>query len=177
MFLLTTIRPLFLAALFATSCLATDISVELLSFAPCSRLTIEPQPGSTLHIVAGRRQVKLMPHQTAGLRAEGVEVDLFAQRAGSTATLVTVEGAMILRDGVRRRRYNGRLSVAALGGKLSPVLSVSLDEAVSMSLPPNASQQSAPDARARIEATPPQHGRAHFCDMAHCGLNFESRHP
>ena len=124
------------------------IVVGILSFGRPERLALEAAPGNTVVIGIPGHTLRLHAGSSAGLRAHGAEVDLFAHRQLRSGPYVTAEGEFVLRGERKRRRYSGRLRVYAEAGRL--VL------------------------RLHVEGTPGE-ARSHtgydVCDLPHCGLN------
>jgi hypothetical protein len=180
------LRITLLALLFAAGCPASDWLIGILDFNSPKRLTLEAEPGARLRLIAGTRRIDLNHGSTIGLLAAGSDIDVFAQRTGSTSRNVQITGtnggpaAFSIRDGLKRRRYMGTLDVAAMGGTLFLKCRVPDEVVVAIALATLAPKDGEPELRAlaatvreRLASSRGRHHGFDFCDRAHCGFQSD----
>jgi hypothetical protein len=152
--------PFTIVILLTAQSAAAEWTIGITHFGRAQRLTIEPDPGTSVRIRAGTREIILNHDEKAGLLAVGSEIDLFAKRQTSTSRRVQVdapsgEAAFSLRADGQRRRYRGVLDVTAAASGLQAVCRI-----------PDEAGRHATDRAGR-------HHGFDFCDKVHCGFHLD----
>ena len=178
---------LLLLAVLALPLSAADLRIGVLSLFRPERITV--RSSQTLWVQAGSRTFFLTDGQVAGLRAEGTDIDLFAQQKLTTSPKVRISahgGAPVefrlTIDGKIDRKFTGLLEVSAVGSRLEPVILVDLESAVAAAVaaempresPPEALKAMAVLARSYYTAGGRRHGPYDFCDTTHCQWRRET---
>jgi stage II sporulation protein D len=166
---------------------AADLKIGVLSLFRPERITV--RSSQMLWVQAGPRTFFLTPGQTAGLRAVGAEVDLFAQQQMSSSPRVSIAGRggapvdfSINIEGKIDRKFRGRLEVTAVGSRLEPVILIATESAVAAvvaaempaNTPVEALKAMAVLARSYYASSGRRHGPYDFCDTTHCQWRRES---
>ena len=159
-----------------------EITVAVLTLFRPGYIVVAPADQTVVTIKAGSKRIEVMPGRKAGLRMEGREVDVFANREMTSARAVEIggrtgEGEFTLSiPGKITRRFRGTLRVTADGSMLLPVLTVPMERAVwravSAELPGDAPDEAkkamAVVARSYYAASRRRHREYDFCDTTHC---------
>jgi stage II sporulation protein D len=174
-------------ALFAVPLIGADLRIGVLSLFRPERITV--RSSQTLWVQAGPRTLFLAPGQTAGMRAVGSEIDLFAQQQTTASPRVVVSGRgsepvefHLNIEGKIDRKFKGKLEAIAVGSRLEPVILVDLESAVAAAVaaemprdtPGEALKAMAVLARSYYAAGGRRHGPYDFCDTTHCQWRRES---
>ena len=174
-------------AVLAIPLLASDLRIGVLSLFRPERVSV--RSSQLLWVQAGSRTFFLTPGQVAGLRAEGAEVDLFAQQQMSSSPKVTIAGRggspvdfSLNIAGKIDRKFRGKLEVSAIGGRLEPVILIDEESAVAAVVaaempsdtPLEALKAMAVLARSYYAFGGRRHGPYDFCDTTHCQWRREA---